>query len=113
MILSQQEGLSLFLHAPERFKESPLLIHLPTGYKIPSIGLIVFSKLVLFSRFHSAYDNAVNAQSIRASLTAIVYITTSEHSKEIAFGLSLKLKLCKLATSPGYVRHSLSKNTGK
>lgn len=110
MILSQQEGLSLFSYAPERFKESLLHIYLPTGYKTPSTVLIFFSKLLLFWHVHSAYDNA---QSIRAPLTAIVYITTSEHSNEIASGLALKLKLCKLAMSPGYVRHSLSKNTGK
>ena len=49
----------------------------------------------------TAYGNAVNAQSIQVSLTAIMSRTTNEHNNEITFGLSLKLKLCQLSISPG------------
>lgn len=53
-------------------------MYLPTEYKTPNIVLLIFSKLLLFCRVHFPYDNAVNVQSIWASLSAIMYITTSE-----------------------------------
>jgi len=99
-VCSLQEGLSLFLYSPERFKESLLRVYLPLGYKTLSIALIFFQNSS-FSFMFTAYGNAVNAQSIQVSLTAIMSRTTNEHNNEITFGLSLKLKLCQLSISPG------------
>lgn len=113
MTVSHKEGLSLFLYSPKQFKDSLLYTYLPTEYKTPSVVLVVFSKLLLFCHVHFPYDNTVNVWNIWASLSAIMYIIYQWTSNEIALGLPLKLKLCKLTKSSGYDRHSQSRNTGK